>query len=255
MSRRDGELTQPGRRRFLTAAAATGATSLLRPAAATPPIGTQPSAHLPSAIPPSARVTAAEVGTIPSRPAALGTAGSDFMTDVIKSLNIEYVAANPASSLRGLHESLIDYGQNKRPEFLTCTHEENAVALAHGYFKITGKPLIVMCHGTVGLQHACMAVYNAWCDRVPVVLINGNALDAAKRPPGVATFHAAQDVNALIRDFTKWDNSPVSLQHFAQSFIRAFKIATTPPYGPVAIALDTGLQEEIIQEFKQSYHP
>ena len=133
------------------------------------------------------------------------------------------------------------------PEFLTCTHEESAVGMAHGYFKIAGKPLMTLCHGTVGLQHASMAIYNAWCDRVPVIVVGGNDLDAAHRPPGVPTFHSAQDINALVRDFTKWDDTPVSLQHFAQSFVRAYKIAMTPPYGPVAISLDAGLQQEPIK--------
>ena len=166
------------------------------------------------------------------------------MVDVIKTLNIDYLPSNPASSFRGLHESLINYGKNTKPEFLTCTHEECAVAMGHGYFKAAGKPLMTLCHGTVGLQHACMAVYNAWCDRVPVIIVGGNDLDASKRPPGVPTFHSAQDINALVRDFTKWDDTPVSLQHFAQSMVRAYKIAMTPPYGPVAISLDAGLQQE-----------
>ena len=134
------------------------------------------------------------------------------------------------------------------PEFLTCTHEESAVGMAHGYFKVTGKPLMTLCHGTVGLQHATMGIYNAWCDRVPVIVVGGNDLDAAHRPPGVPTFHSAQDINALVRDFTKWDDTPVSLQHFAQSFVRAYKIAMTPPYGPVMIALDAGLQQQPIQQ-------
>jgi thiamine pyrophosphate-dependent acetolactate synthase large subunit-like protein len=106
---------------------------------------------------------------------------------------------------------------------------------------------MTLCHGTVGLQHAAMAVYNAWCDRVPVIIVGGNDLDAAHRPPGVPTIHSAQDINALVRDFTKWDDTPVSLQHFAQSFVRAYKIAMTPPYGPVAISLDAGLQQEPIR--------
>ena len=169
------------------------------------------------------------------------------MVDVIKSLDIDYVPSNPASSFRGLHESLINYGGNKKPEFLTCTHEECAVAMGHGYFKVAGKPMMTLAHGTVGYQHACMAVYNAWCDRVPVILVGGNHLEASRRPPGVPTFHAAQDINALVRDFTKWDDTPVSLQHFAQSFVRAYKIAMTPPYAPVAIALDADLQQEAIR--------
>jgi acetolactate synthase-1/2/3 large subunit len=179
---------------------------------------------------------------MPSLPA------SDFMVDVIKSLDIAYVPCNPAQSFRGLHESLIDYGGNTKPEFITCTHEEASVAMAHGYFKIAGKPLLVMCHGTVGLQHAAMALYNAWCDRVPVIVIGGTDLNAATRPPGVPTFHSAQDIAALTRDFTKWDDQPISLPHFAQSFVRAYKLAMTPPHEPVLIALDTALQEEAVAD-------
>src|SRR6516164_4195168 len=104
-------------------------------------------------------------------PLAHAADGSDFMVDVIKTLDFEYLPANPASSFRGLHESLIDYGGNRKPEFLTCMHEESAVAMAHGYFKAAGKPLLTLCHGTVGLQHAAMAIYNAWCDRVPVIVV------------------------------------------------------------------------------------
>ena len=197
---------------------------------------------------PSAKLVAAETATPKELPLAHAADGSDFMVDVIKTLDFEYLPANPASSFRGLHESLIDYGGNRKPEFLTCMHEESAVAMAHGYFKAAGKPLLTLCHGTVGLQHAAMAIYNAWCDRVPVIVVGGTDLDAAHRPPGVPTVHSAQDINALVRDFTKWDDTPVSLQHFAQSFVRAYKIATTPPMGPVAIALDGGLQQAPIRE-------
>ena len=180
-------------------------------------------------------LTASRIGGVP---------GSDFMLDVIKTLDIKYCPSNCASSFRALHESMINYGANKMPEYLNCMHEESAVGMAHGYFKIAGKPLMTLCHGTVGLQHATMAIYNAWCDRVPVIVVGGNDLDAAHRPPGVPTVHSAQDINALVRDFTKWDDTPVGLQHFAQSFVRAYKIAMTPPYGPVAISLDAGLQQE-----------
>jgi acetolactate synthase I/II/III large subunit len=202
----------------------------------------------PSALPPTAKMAAAETGTPQEIKRDNGTPGSDFMVDVIKTLDIKYLPSNPASSFRGLHESLIDYGGNKQPEFLTCMHEESAVGMAHGYFKIAGKPLLTLCHGTVGLQHAAMGIYNAWCDRVPVLVVGGNDLDAAHRPPGVPTFHSAQDINALVRDFTKWDDTPVSAQHFAQSFVRMYKIATTPPYGPVMMSLDAGLQQEPIRE-------
>jgi acetolactate synthase-1/2/3 large subunit len=239
------------RRKFLTGAAIAGtaAPSMLRDtqAAATTTAPAEPP-HRPSALPPNAKLAAAESETPPEPNYAKGRPGSDFMVDVIKTLDIKYLPCNPASSFRGLHESLIDYGGNKQPEFLTCTHEESAVGMAHGYFKAAGKPLLTLCHGTVGLQHAAMAIYNAWCDRVPVLVVGGNDLDAASRPPGVPTIHSAQDINALVRDFTKWDDTPVSAQHFAQSFVRMYKIATTPPYGPVMMALDAGLQQEPIRE-------
>jgi acetolactate synthase-1/2/3 large subunit len=197
-----------------------------------------------SALRPNAHVAAAETGIPKALGKAEGPEGSDFMVDVIKTLNIDYVCSNPASSFRALHESLIDYGNNKKPEFITCMHEESSVGMAHGYFKATGKPAMMLCHGTVGLQHATMAIYNAWCDRVPVIVIGGTDIDAAYRAPGVPTFHSAQDINAIVRDFTKWDDQPVSLQHFAQSMVRAYKIAMTPPHEPVMLALDLGLQQE-----------
>ena len=236
------------RRKFLTGTAvAATATAVKSSAADATGAAGAASARLPSALPPNAQTIAAETTTPQELPRIGGVAGSDFMVDVIKSLDIKYLPANCASSYRGIHESLINYGGNKMPEFLTCTHEESAVGMAHGYFKASGKPLMSLCHGTVGLQHAAMAIYNAWCDRVPVIVMGGNDLDAAHRPPGVPTFHSAQDINALVRDFTKWDDTPVSLQHFAQSFVRAYKIALTPPYGPVMIALDAGLQQEPIR--------
>jgi acetolactate synthase I/II/III large subunit len=175
-------------------------------------------------------------------------AGSDFMVDVIKALNIGYVACNPAHSFRGLHESLIDYGGNKQPEFLLTLHEESAVAMAHGYFKVAGKPMIALMHGTVGVQHAAMAIYNAWCDRVPVIVVGGNELDAAKPERGkdIISVHSAQDVNVLVRDFTKWDDTPMSLQHFADSFVRAYKLAMTPPHEPVMLTIDACYQQEPI---------
>ncbi|HTD91964.1 MAG TPA: thiamine pyrophosphate-binding protein, partial [Burkholderiales bacterium] len=160
------------RRQFLTgvvAASAATAAATISPARAAdaPTPQTQP-AHAPSALPPSAKVAAAETATPRELARVKGIPGSDFMVDVIKSLDIKYLPSNCASSFRAIHESLINYGGNTKPEFLTCMHEESAVAMAHGYFKISGKPLMTLCHGTVGLQHATMAIYNAWCDRVPV---------------------------------------------------------------------------------------
>jgi thiamine pyrophosphate-dependent acetolactate synthase large subunit-like protein len=199
------------------------------------------------ATPPPAMSPAAEVET-PSRAEVLTAdrTGSDFMVDVIKSLGIEYVCSNPGSSFRGLHESVINYGGNKNPEFITCLHEESAVGMAHGYAKIEGKPLLVFAHGTVGLQHASMAVYNAYCDYVPVIVIGGNIIDATKRMPPVEWTHSVQDAAAMLRDYTKWDDLPISLPQFAESAVRAYKIAMTPPMMPVVLIADGELQENPI---------
>jgi acetolactate synthase-1/2/3 large subunit len=241
------------RRKFLTGVAITGAAGAVAPNVANATVAADN--RLPAALPPTTQTIAAETGAPEEGPNRIGgKAGSDYMVDVIKALDIKYLPANCASSYRGIHESLINYGGNKMPEFLTCTHEESSVAMSHGYFKATGKPLLNLVHGTVGLQHATMAIYNAWCDRVPVIVMGGNDLDAAHRPPGVPTFHSAQDINAIVRDYTKWDDTPVSLQHFGQSFVRAYKIAMTPPYGPVMISLDAGLQQEAIRAGEQKLY-
>ena len=180
------------RRNFMAGVAVAGAAGAVSPQEAAR-AATAPGADVsetpvrrPSALRPNAHVAAAETGIPKALGKAEGPDGSDFMVDVIKTLNIDYVCSNPASSFRALHESLIDYGGNKKPEFITCTHEESSVGMAHGYFKATGKPLLMLCHGTVGLQHATMAIYNAWCDRVPVIVIGGTDIDAAYRAAGRA---------------------------------------------------------------------
>jgi thiamine pyrophosphate-dependent acetolactate synthase large subunit-like protein len=142
---------------------------------------------------------------------------------------------------------VINYGRNQSPEFITCCHEESSVAMAHGYAKIEGKPLCVFAHGTVGLQHAAMAIYNAYCDRVPVYIVLGNTLDATKRQPGVEWAHSVQDAAAMVRDFVKWDDMPMSLDHFAESAVRAYKIAMTPPMLPVVLVTDSELQENPVR--------
>jgi len=172
--------------------------------------------------------------------------GSDYMVDVIKSLGFEYVCANPGSSFRGMQESILNYGGNRNPEFITNCHEESAVAMAHGYYKAEGKPMAVLAHGTVGLQHASMAIYNAWCDRVPVYIMLGNYVDAAVRRPA-EWYHGVQDCAGMVRDYTKWDDQPASLTHFGESAVRAYKIAMTPPMAPVVLVLDATLQESPLE--------
>ena len=232
------------RRDFLKSAAVTGA-ALVGGAAG---VGAQATPQAPAAVAPASAPVAPREND-PSPEVDIVTTdrpGGDFMVDVLKALNLEYVAANPGSSFRGIHESIINYGNNTAPEFITCCHEESSVAMSHAYAKVEGKPMAVLVHGTVGLQHAAMAIYNAYCDRVPLIVLAGNTLDATMRRPGVEWAHSVQDAAAMVRDFIKWDDQPISLPHFAESAMRAYKIAMTPPTMPVLLVLDGGLQEDPI---------
>jgi acetolactate synthase I/II/III large subunit len=234
------------RRGFLKSAAVSGAAALV-PGAATSPAHAQASAPQSAPVTASAPTPPRETDPAPNvEVLTTDRPGGEFMVDVIKSLDFEYVAANPGSSFRGIHESFVNYGGNRAPEFITCCHEESSVAMAHGYFKAEGKPMAVLCHGTVGMQHAAMGIYNAYCDRVPVYILAGNTLDATLRRPGVEWAHSVQDAAVMVRDFVKWDDQPISLPHFAESAVRAYKIAMTPPMMPVLLVIDGGLQEDPI---------
>src|SRR2546422_4129892 len=249
------------RRRFLKGAAA-GAAALVGPGGPGVGLGVGTAPTSAAAQAPQARVVtplpgpglvAAETSPPPPRADVYTTdrPGSDFMLDVIKSLGFDYIAANPGSSFRALHESIINYGGNKSPELLTCCHEESSVAMADGYAKVEGKPLAVMAHSTVGLQHASMSIYNAFAGRVPVFIILGNTIDVAARRPGVEWYHSAQDAAAMVRDYTKWDDLPISLTHFAESAVRGYKIAMTPPGGPVVLVADSDLQETPVADLSR----
>jgi len=206
---------------------------------------------------PSARALAAETEPVATDVDVLTAdhPGSDFMVDVIKSLGIEYIAANPGSSFRALHESIINYGGNKNPELLTCCHEESSVFIADGYARVENKPMGVMAHSTVGLQHAAMGIYNSFAGRVPVFILLGNTIDVAERRPGVEWYHSAQDAAAMVRDYTKWDDLPISLTHFGESAVRGYKIAMTPPRGPVVLVADSELQERPVEDLSRLHVP
>ncbi len=248
--------TSVDRRGFLKGAAAGAAALVAKPQLAdaqqeapqTGPATAQSRGANGTAAEPSQVALARETGGRPVEPTrVIEHPGSDFMVDVIKSLNIEYLAANPGSTYESLHESLINYGDNKMPEFLTVCHEESAVAMAHGYAKIEGTPMMALIHGDIGLQHASMAIYNAYVDRVPIYMVVGNHSDGARRAPGVQSLHSAQDLGALVRDFTKWDDEPLSLGHFAETAVRGYNIAMTPPGGPVLIVCNAEIQGDPIQ--------
>ena len=235
------------RRDFLKGVTLTGAAALTTPALSARAQQSQQSpTREPAKVVPQPNI-AAETQTPPKDPATQSSSGGDFMAEVLNTLDIDYLAMNCASSFRGLHEAIINHTRNK-PEILTCPHEEIAVSMAQGYAKIEGKPMAMICHGVVGLQHATMAIYNSWCDRVPVYIMIGNIVEADKRAPGAEWVHSAIDPAALVRDFVKWDDQPASLQHFAESAVRAYKVAMTPPMAPVLLSLDAELQENPIAD-------
>ena len=171
------------------------------------------------------------------------------MVDVLKTLGFEYVVANPASSFRGLHESFINYGGNTAPEWLTCTHEQASVNMANGYFAVAGKPMAVVTFAPSGLQHAAMGIFGAFSGRTPTYLLCANIPGGEDRRPLFDWGpHAMTDPAAMVRDMLKWDDTPASLQHFAESAVRAYRMAMTEPRGPVMLVVDAMLQEESMRD-------
>ena len=170
--------------------------------------------------------------------------GSDVIASALREQDVPYICLNPGASYRGLHDSIVNYLGNKAPEIIVCMHEEHAVAMAHGYATVTGRPLAAVVHSNVGLMHASMAVFNAWCNRMPVVLLGGTGpVDAAKRRPWIDWIHTCADQGGLVRGYTKWDDQHGSPTAAVESIRRGFAIARARPAGPVYINLDSEMQE------------
>jgi acetolactate synthase-1/2/3 large subunit len=164
--------------------------------------------------------------------------GSDLMVQTLRELGIEYAAANPGSSFEGLQESVINYGNppNVKPEWITALHEESSVTMAHGYAKAEGKPMLAVLHGTIGIQHAAMSIYQAYYDRVPVVMIAGN-------DPDFIPAHTAHDMAGMVRSYTKWDAEPKTLDEALVAIQRAYNEAITPPTAPTLVVLSSEIQK------------
>ncbi len=241
-----------GRRGFLTgvATAAAGAAALTR-IPGTEAEAAQRGESTAAVPPPSPAQVDRDAGSVrpPARPAAGERAvvrpGSDLMVQVLKDLRIEYVALNPGSTFEGLQESIINYGMppNTMPELITSLHEESAVTMAHGYAKATGKPMCALLHGTIGVQHAAMSIYQAYYDRTPVLLIAGRDL-------GFIAAHSANDMAGMVRSFTKWDAQPKTLEESLTAIQRAYNEAITPPCGPTLVVIDIDLQKEEAHDLK-----
>jgi thiamine pyrophosphate-dependent acetolactate synthase large subunit-like protein len=173
--------------------------------------------------------------------------GSDVVVDLMKAFDIEYAAFNPGATFRGIHDSIVNYGGNYKPEVIFCCHEEISVALAHGYAKAKGKPMIAIVHDMVGLQHASMAIFNAWIDRVPILVLGGTGpMNTKRRRPRIDWIHTALVQGNQVRDYVKWDDQPYTLADVPDSFIRGYRIATTEPMAPVYINYDADIQEDSI---------
>ena len=174
---------------------------------------------------------------------------SDAIADMLRALEIPYVLLNPGASFRGLHDSIVNHLGNEKPQMILVLHEEHAVAIAHGYTKVVGKPLAAILHSNVGLMHGSMAIFDAWVDRVPVIVLGATGpVDAAKRRPWIDWIHTAQDQAALVRHFIKWDAQPASIGAAQEALLRANQIATTAPQGPVYVCFDAALQESKLSE-------
>ncbi len=194
----------------------------------------------------------AEISTI-ERPIPSGTNvagfGSDVVAETLRDLDIPYIALNPGASYRGLHDSLVNHIGNAAPQMLLCLHEEAAVAIAHGYAKVTDKAMAAAVHSNVGLFHATMAIFNAWCDRMPIIVLGATGpVDAAKRRPWIDWIHTAADQGAIVRNYTKWDDQPASPAAAREALLRGAWLTNTAPRGPVYINLDADMQESVLDK-------
>ena len=172
---------------------------------------------------------------------------SDVIVDLLHAYDLPYAALNPGASYRGLHDSIVNYGGN-RPEMLLCQHEETAVQIAHGYAKASGQPMVAILHNLVGLLHANMAIYYAYIDRAPVLIVGATGpMDETKRRPRIDWIHSAQDQGDAIRAYTKWDYQPHTVDGVPDSFARGYAVMMTEPRGPVYMCYDAWLQEQKLE--------
>lgn len=175
--------------------------------------------------------------------------GSDVVAEVTRRLDLKYIALVPGASYRGFHDSIVNYLGNENPQMVICLHEEHAVSIADGYGKVTEEPMGVALHANVGLMHASMPIFNAWCDRTPMVIFGATGpVDAHRRRPWIDWIHTSKDQASIIRHYTKWDDQPASPQAAVEAVLRASQITRSAPRGPVYICLDAGLQESELTE-------
>jgi acetolactate synthase-1/2/3 large subunit len=174
--------------------------------------------------------------------------GSDTMVDMLREIGFDYVTLTPGSTFRGIHDSLVNYGRNHKPEMILCTHEEIAVSMAHGYAKMTNKPACVILHNLVGLQHAMMSFWNAFADRAPMLVIGGSGpLDPSERRL-IDWLHSANNQSEIMRPYTKWTDEPPTQQATLDSLAKAYRTAGNAPKGVTYVSIDASVQEAELED-------
>lgn len=175
--------------------------------------------------------------------------GSDVAAQMLRQLDIPYISLNPGASYRGFHDSLVNHLGNETPQMLLCLNEDHVVSLAHGYAKVTDKAMACVLHSNVGLLHGAMGIFNAWCDRAPMMVIGATGPVAPeKRRPWIDWIHTSKDQGALLRDYIKWDDEPRSAPGIVEAFLRGSQLTNSQPTAPVYICLDAGLQEQKLDQ-------
>src|SRR5262245_18081640 len=200
-------------------------------------------------LPPRPRETCMQLDKPEGKPDDTVAWGSDIAAQMLRRFNIPYVSLNPGASYRGLHDSLVNHLGNESPGILVCLHEDHSVSIAQGYARATGEPMACVLHANVGLFHGMMGIFNAWCDRQPMLVLGATGpVDTAKRRPWIDWIHTMREQGALVRGFVKWDDQPTSADGLVESLARAHLITRTAPTAPVYVCLDAGLQEEKLEK-------
>ena len=172
---------------------------------------------------------------------------SDVAAEMLRRMGIKYLSMNPGASYRGFHDSIVNYLGNDSPQMLLCLHEDHAVHIAQGYAKATDEPMGCILHSNVGLMHGMMGIFNAWCNRVPMVVMGATGpVDSNLRRPWIDWIHTTKDQGALVRNFVKYDDEPRSAEALVETMLRVNQMIRTAPQGPAYICLDAGLQESAL---------
>ncbi|HUY06832.1 MAG TPA: thiamine pyrophosphate-dependent enzyme [Acidimicrobiales bacterium] len=171
---------------------------------------------------------------------------SDRIADLLHDLGYRYLPLNPGSSFRGLHDSVVNYGGNVDPKVILCLHEEIAVAVAHGYAKASGNPAAAAIHDLVGLMHASMAVFDAWADGVPLLVLGGSGPELPRERRSLDWTHSASTQSDLVSDFTKWTANPIDESGTLEAIAQAHRFSRSAPMAPAYVTVDAEVQERLI---------